>query len=111
MSTIKKDKILKRLRAVFWRAVRDNKWYAASQVAALQDKCLGIFDKRRFPDVKRISEMSQRELHDFVAVLEKYEPELKNMNEWPEEGFPKKKPFIPDPNHPPPLCLPGVSLL
>jgi hypothetical protein len=105
MTPITTESILNKLETIYHDAIKMKKPQIALQVAVLQGRYIGIFDKRRFPDVKRISEMSQRELHDFVAVLEKYEPELKNMNEWPED-FPKKKPFIPNPNHPPPCVCP-----
>ena len=107
MSTTKQQNVLKKLKAVYWRALDDKKWHAASHVAALQGKCTGLFDKRRFPDVKRISDMSERELHDFVAVLKKHDPELEKMEQQQQQkemGYPEKPPLIP--KHPPPCVCP-----
>jgi hypothetical protein len=81
MTPISTESILNKLETIYQAAIRKEKWQIALQVVELQGTQTGMFEKRRFPDVKRISEMSQRELHDFVAVLEKYEPELKHMNE------------------------------
>ena len=107
MSKIKQERVLQNLKAVFYHALGNNKWYAALQVAALQGKCTGLFDKRRFPDVKRIKEMSERELHDFVAVLKKHDPELEKMEQQQQQkemGYSEKPPLIP--KHPPPCVCP-----
>jgi predicted acyl esterase len=104
MNAPKQKKILKNLKAVFWQAINNNKWYTALQVAALQGKCAGLFDKRRFPDIKRISEMSERELYDFMAVLKKHDPELEKKEREKEMGYPEKPPLIP--KHPPPCVCP-----
>jgi hypothetical protein len=107
MSTTKQQNVLKKLKAIYWRALDNKKWYAASHVLALQGKSTGLFDKRRFPEVKRISEMSERELHDFVAVLKKHDPDLAKAEQQQQQkdmGYPEKPPLIP--KHPPPCVCP-----
>ena len=104
MIPITQEAILSKLEIIYQAAIRTDKWRIALQVTKLQGAYIGLFDKRRFPDVKRISEMSQRELQDFVVVLEKHEPELKNMRERDEQGLPKQKPLLS--KHPPPCVCP-----
>jgi hypothetical protein len=104
MNTITKETILTKLETIYQAAVRTNKWPIALRVAQLQGAYIGLFEKRHFPDVKRISEMSEKELQDFVAVLKKHDPELEKMAREEEMGYPKKPPLIP--KHPPPCVCP-----
>ena len=107
MNTITKETILTKLETIYQAAVRSNKWPTALRVAHLQGAYIGLFEKRHFPDVKRISEMSEKELHDFVAVLKKHDPELEKMEQQQQQkemGYPEKPPLIP--KHPPPCVCP-----
>ena len=104
MTTISKETILTKLETIYQAAVRTNKWPTALRVAQLQGAYIGLFEKRQFPNVKRISEMSEKELHDFVAVLKKHDPELEKKAREEEMGYPKKPPLIP--KHPFPCVCP-----
>jgi hypothetical protein len=102
MPPITQERILNKLETIYQDAVKMKKPQIALQVVMLQGKYIGLFDKRRFPDIKRIKEMSERELHDFVAVLKKHDPELEKRAQ--QEEMEKKPPLIP--KHPPPCVCP-----
>ena len=107
MSPITQERILNNLETIYQDAVKMKKPQIALQAAMLQGKYIGLFDKRHFPDIKRIKEMSETELHDFVAVLKKHGPEIEKRAQ--QKEIEKKPPLIP--KHPPPWRLPAVPLL
>jgi hypothetical protein len=81
MITITKDDIFHDLKIIFWRALNTNKLHIALRVVELQTRFLGMFEKQRLPEVKRFSDMTEEQLRDFIAVLEKNDPELKGQDE------------------------------
>lgn len=95
--TKKEGRVLRNLEIIYWSAFNDKKWRVALEIAMLRSKLIEVVDKQRFPQLKRVSEMSIEELEDFIAALERHDPEFKEVIQRPPE---EKKP--PDPQSPPP---------
>lgn len=104
MDPISSTRVFKKLESIYQAAIRTSKWHTAFRVAQLMGSTIGMFEKRRFPNVKRLSEMSKKELQDFLVVIEKHDPELQFVNPQEEVNYPKKKILIP--KHPPPCVCP-----
>lgn len=81
---ISKDQILTDIETIYQLALDDSKWHVALRAKELQGKALGLFKKQHLPDVTRIADMTEEQLYEFVARLEKNDPELKNL-EPPEQ--------------------------
>ena len=88
-----KARILKKLEAVYWRALNSGNLHVALRVIELQGNHISMFDKQRLPKVSRIADMTEEQLVDFIARLEEREPDLKDQGGEPAgEDLPDKEP-------------------
>lgn len=83
---ITKDDILDKLETIYRRALKGDKWYTALQAAALQGRNIGMFERKRLPEVTRIEDMNEEQLREFLAILEKFDPTLKNQEREAQEN-------------------------
>ena len=99
MGTITRETILTQLETIYEGAVRTDKWQIALRVTELQGY-IGLFEKRRFLDVKQILDISEKKLHAVVVASKKDEAELRRIEKCLPENYPQDKPIVV--KHPPP---------
>jgi hypothetical protein len=80
-----KDHILKNLTIIYWHALRRNNWKVALQAVEQQIKYAILLEKQspssQHPSkALRLEEMTEPQLKDFVAGLEKLYPEVKDLD-------------------------------
>ncbi|MCE3231515.1 MAG: hypothetical protein K0R76_312 [Alphaproteobacteria bacterium] len=95
-----KDHILKNLTIIYWRALRRHNWKVALKAVEQQIKYVTLLEKQslsfqHLPKAMRLEEMTEPQLKDFVAGLEKLYPEVKDLDLGLEDLDPALK-------HPPP---------
>lgn len=69
MISLSKKDVLKQLKLIFRRSVKNQKWHIALQATILQAKHLGLFTKQPLPPVKKFADMTKEELTDFTDAL------------------------------------------
>jgi uncharacterized membrane protein YgaE (UPF0421/DUF939 family) len=92
MSSIK---VLKNLKAIYWRALDSKKWKVALEAVERQARYEAIlerqarykamFEKQSPPsqalaDIRRMRDMTEEQLRDCIAALEKFHPHLKKLD-------------------------------
>ncbi|MDF3034460.1 MAG: hypothetical protein K0R76_1414 [Alphaproteobacteria bacterium] len=85
MSSIK---VLKNLKAIYWRALDSKKWDIALQTVDRQARYKAMFEKQSSPaqpltDIRRMRDMTEEQLREVMAAWKK---------------------LYPDREHPPPLA-------
>jgi hypothetical protein len=94
------DPILKNLTMICWYALRRDNWKGALQVVEQQIKYAMLLERQSrsaapSPKVMRLEEMTELQLQDFVASMEKLYPEVKDLGPGLEDLDPNQE-------HPPP---------
>lgn len=74
---ITKDTVLQDIESIYQIALKDKKWNVALRAKETQGKILGIFRQQGLPHIKRMADMTDEELQEFIARLEKTDPDLK----------------------------------
>jgi hypothetical protein len=94
------DSILKTLTIIYWYTLQLDNWKVASQVMEQQIKYENPLERQSrssapSPKAMRLEEMTERQLKDFVASMEKLYPEVKDL-------APGLADLDPNLEHPPP---------
>lgn len=75
--SITRDTILADMETIYHLALAEGKLNVALHVKELQGKAVGLFHQSHLPIARRISEMSEDQLTEFMARLEDLDPALK----------------------------------
>ena len=78
-NSMTKKTYLKQVGALYWKARKSKNYREAVRLIELVGKHIGMFRKRLLPEIIRIRDMSEPELEEFLARLEKRNPALKNL--------------------------------
>jgi len=78
MTQITQDAVLKKLKAIYWRAFHGNKWHIALQVLELQGKNCGLFEKESLQKGTPIVDMVEEEEHAFIDTFRKLDLKSKH---------------------------------
>ena len=74
---MRKKNILKNFEFLYKRALKKGQLHIALRAKEMQGQAIGIFRHRPLPPVKRLSDMTEQELKDFIARLEENDPTLR----------------------------------
>lgn len=77
--SLTKDQILKDIESVYQLAFYSGKLQVTLRAKELQGRAIGLFKSQHLPDNLCIADMTEEQLGDFIALLEKHHPELKNL--------------------------------
>ncbi len=78
-SSLTKDQILKDIESLYQLAFYSGKLQVALRAKELQGRAIGLFKPQHLPDSLCIADMTEEQLGEFIALLEKHHPELKNL--------------------------------
>ena len=84
-----KKKTLKNLEFLYELALKKGKWHIALRAMEIQGKALGLLRHQPLPPVKRLSDMTEEQLRDFIARLEESDPTLRQEEAALIEDLPK----------------------
>ena len=79
-NSMTKKTYLKQVGALYWKVRKSKNYREAVRLTELVGKHIGMFRKHLLPKIIRIQDMSEPELEEFIARLEKRIPALKSLS-------------------------------